>query len=1475
MIPQEYPLSDGAGTPQEYSLDVPGGASIAARSAGYDWSDINDHVAQASDAAQQAGYEPIDIDQYLGFKDPWEFAQRATGTWASNFAMNPDLLAQLQNPQQPFDMTQDPNLARNYADAMKAGEVKNPQDFADRYAAAAVEQTGLQEGETPKDLYKRRLQAAASGSAQLGQLLPSRSDTTDAALSLVLDPTQVWPTMGNMLDHWAETGQHPISAAIQAQNDPGLFQKLVGGKDADPEPQMTGDPEAQAAVAASKAIEPAVTAHLEGVAHDFDEWAKQEDKRWADTPGVTNLEKMRAAAKDPRGLETSMAIGLGFTPLPLEGRMKLFNDIVGKVTGITRNEQNQVVGFTREPVPVETPEAKGTPEHIVPQPVGEVIAPPEPIPQARLEKTGEHDVPSYDDPEKGVKLETHNIINDAGEKIGEAEITRDPEKPGVAHVDTIHVGEGYFEKPSGDLAGANQVGPRQMRELARQYFTENPSVDTIEGLRVTGARSKTGERQVTVTRDQVMGPGKRFDETVQPYEKIETLAREAGEHNGDPHFFEKLVEGEDTKTAALAKSWDSVAGMWKMFKDVMADESGALRLFRGSAAAKLARDTKNENYNIATNLIRRMQGRIEDWPSHFEAENSVHRLINGQMSEYNAAIKAGGNGLGTQVGDMIARMAGFGRTAINRSSAYWPVIDHTYDISRRLARRMQQGIRDGLFTEDQLRRRLVTKMFGDTGAVLNHLDNGGFATAVSHPRTIHYEGLQHGFTPVETHPLMFQDLLTNHIARTIEQARGLEWARSVGAVYVDRAPAPGSRDVRLNGWAARPNSNEMAAAKAAWQAANPMVAPKNFNPLAYHLYADPMFDRLWDRYLEGHGMENPEGKLATFTRKLQYWANQTILARLALPFYHAGTILKESYTGHWAYLGDLMADRNWLQFAKEVGFTPFPLPRQLYAWQQATKAYYRGVASPEIRALIDVGGFQRRRPDIYKSVSERAPTIWDSMRKGSLMQELRADINSLWPDNGQSPMTKGLLAPIRSAEMLAKEVGRIYTSIPGLNQFWENFIPAAKGGTNILRVREALHANPTQTPLERANMIRKIVDDTDNRMGEMNQDNIMWPHWVKNILNTLMISAVSWKYGTMRLIGGAFGLNTDKLFAGLGRHSFEWNPYATRSLIAMLFSNALINSTVQRLFTGTFPTPWDDRPFEQKIKQALTPWFGGILAKGAQELVMVPGQEKEFLDWAKIWLGGIHGGQQHGVAGALLEFAKAMGDYGFAGMKPIFSLWKDLYTGKDAIGNDIKLQTGGLSRYLSNQFLPLQFGSMADRKIGTAVPQSGTLLGLRPAGTWWNDPQNYWKGRDFQDKKTQKDQIARERREIKQLETPPDWAQELPADKGKGPKGKSAASNGGFQSLRGGSGVGLDDAVVLNGRTPSSVSPTIATDQGSRAGRNARTITDLGTGGGIIRGANRPQRAPRQSNSQLFDRLRGPRQRRFGSQRGRHGTFLP
>lgn len=203
-----------------------------ARAAGYSWDEIDSHIGQATAVAGQNGYSQQEIDRHLGYNDPTTFRDQARVNWATTMA-NPDdsTLQNLSSSDPTIDLNS-PSMPDEYGQAVLNREVKTPQDFAYQYAASALDaaHTSL---DLPEDNSEEKLKAAAYSADDLATTLPHPRDFTDASLSLAsdfgVDPNNP-DIKSNLVDHWKNTGQHPIDAAQEATTNPDLAASLTSPK---------------------------------------------------------------------------------------------------------------------------------------------------------------------------------------------------------------------------------------------------------------------------------------------------------------------------------------------------------------------------------------------------------------------------------------------------------------------------------------------------------------------------------------------------------------------------------------------------------------------------------------------------------------------------------------------------------------------------------------------------------------------------------------------------------------------------------------------------------------------------------------------------------------------------------------------------------------------------------------------------------------------------------------------------------------------------------------------------------------------------------------------------------------------------------------------------------------------------------------------------------------------------------------------
>src|SRR5438132_1405319 len=146
---------------------------------------------------------------------------------------------------------------------------------------------------------------------------------------------------------------------------------------------------------------------------------------------------------------------------------------------------------------------------------------------------------------------------------------------------------------------------------------------------------------------------------------------------------------------------------------------------------------------------------------------------------------------------------------------------------------------------------------------------------------------------------------------------------------------------------------------------------------------------------------------------------------------------------------------------------------------------------------------------------------------------------------------------------------------------------------------------------------RQIADNTDDRMGELNLDNVFWPRWVKNVLATTMVSQ-SWTYGTIRYTLAAFGVRMrpgaalTEIMPGvrLPLPGLEWNPVAMTNLAGQVIAQVGMNMIYQFIKTGQLPgdkeMPYLPAPWNVAMDM-IAPRSGGFTKYGHEARVMLPG----------------------------------------------------------------------------------------------------------------------------------------------------------------------------------------------------------------------------------------------------------------------------
>ncbi len=364
-------------------------------------------------------------------------------------------------------------------------------------------------------------------------------------------------------------------------------------------------------------------------------------------------------------------------------------------------------------------------------------------------------------------------------------------------------------------------------------------------------------------------------------------------------------------------------------------------------------------------------------------------------------------------------------------------------------------------------------------------------------------------------------------------------------------------------------------------------------------------------------------------------------------------------------------------------------------------------APPEMLRLVhamgDAGGriwLQR----YLRPTNDGAIEFW---RKGGVGQALREAANH-YPDS-----------PVRQAFNIAGRA--LETSMAPIMDY---IVPRQKLGVFSRMAKDLLDNSANMTDLERTLRLQDIWETVDNRLGEMNYDNLFWNKTTKD-LSFLMVRSVGWNMGTLREIGGGLfeGAQQGMRFA-TGRHA-EWT-HRMSYLIALPLVTGLYGAMYQYLSTGKGP---------QELKDLFFPRTGFALPDGEHERVSIPSYMRDVYAWS------------------LQPWQTAQNK-----MHPAVSLFAQAVEGKDYYGDIIAnrddpvvKQVEDIATWFVKGFLPFSFVGESKMRGHPFAQRAAALAGIQPTPGYIADPeaQKRWEERQH------RIDVGRKRKHEYRTENPP------------------------------------------------------------------------------------------------------------------------
>ena len=214
-------------------------ASATARTQGYSWDEIQDHLGGKVQAARQAGYSDDEIKQYLGY------GPDSTEPSGSNMPTPGDKVHQWAQSIRPVDATQAIQLSGNKFTDLNRIAGYTISSVGRIFGAGMVDALGdaldMADGRprTPEEMNRLASSVAMTmtmfhGTPEAGGMrpgLPAEREIIDAGSVLA---KQAGDTSPQSLNDWMKaaghnytaTGEQPLAAAIRAQADPAVAQTM-------------------------------------------------------------------------------------------------------------------------------------------------------------------------------------------------------------------------------------------------------------------------------------------------------------------------------------------------------------------------------------------------------------------------------------------------------------------------------------------------------------------------------------------------------------------------------------------------------------------------------------------------------------------------------------------------------------------------------------------------------------------------------------------------------------------------------------------------------------------------------------------------------------------------------------------------------------------------------------------------------------------------------------------------------------------------------------------------------------------------------------------------------------------------------------------------------------------------------------------------------------------------------------------------
>lgn len=393
---------------------------------------------------------------------------------------------------------------------------------------------------------------------------------------------------------------------------------------------------------------------------------------------------------------------------------------------------------------------------------------------------------------------------------------------------------------------------------------------------------------------------------------------------------------------------------------------------------------------------------------------------------------------------------------------------------------------------------------------------------------------------------------------------------------------------------------------------------------------------------------------------------------------------------------------------------------------------------------VSLGIDQVMRGDISKGLKSIAvgasPLNWaDTLKKGDMVIKALKDAENASPEmskiidalvaaggrvnmqreeraSGSGPIAhsvKGLASGFMQAARQAKldhpdsRIAQAYTVLSrvmdtAMAPIMDGLVPRQKLGVFYNYAKDWMESHKGYTHDEFTKNMQDIWDTVDNRLGELNYDNIMVNKLVKDCA-FIAIRSVGWNVGTLREIGGGVAEGAGFIGNKLTGRDAEWSRRMSY-MFALPFVTAMYGALYQLAATGKAPS-LDD---EDGIRSFFYPRTGFKLPDGSHEHATIPSYMKDvFAYWMQP--GQTIENKANPMISTVLDMVNNQDYYGNIIRNPNDPVWQEIL---DTFGFGMK------------QFMPFTFTGGEKMQGHPSWEQLASFFGgIQPAPAYISDPK--------------------------------------------------------------------------------------------------------------------------------------------------------